>query len=189
MKHNLNTSAGGRGYIADLFKDRLNRHDYTRYINERLAVDFACTLAAWLEPLLAKADAIEQIEALGAAERIAALHQAWQERDALVARNEAISAVLEEVLEHAERGLPDPLHRKLRQLLPCPVPAPANEAERPGFEEWHCSQFATKYLTGQPSRDMHNGVRSPEYGPPNQQQMWLAWQARAARCSCNGEIQ
>ncbi|CAI8959975.1 hypothetical protein [Pseudomonas soli] len=189
MKHNLDTAAGGRGYIAELFTDRLNRHDFTRYINDRLACDFACALAMWLEPLLAKLDAIEQIESLGGSERVALLLQAQEERNVLMARNEAMNAVLEEVLENAERGLPAPLHRKLRQLLPRPVPARANEAERPGFEEWHCGQFATKHLTGQPTRDLHNGVRSPEYGPPNQQQMWLAWQGRAARCSCNGRAQ
>lgn len=44
----LKTSAGGRGYIAHLFTATLKRHDYTRYINERLAADFACTLAAYL---------------------------------------------------------------------------------------------------------------------------------------------
>lgn len=189
MKHNLNTAAGGRGYIADLFTVRLNRHDFTRYINERLACDFACVLATWLDPLLARLDAIEQIESLGGSERIAVLLQTLQERDTMMVRNDAMQVVLEEVLENAERGLPAPLHRKLRQLLPRPVSAPANEAERPGFEEWHCSQFATKHLTGQPTRDMHSGVRSTEYGPPNQQQMWLAWQARAARCSCTGGVQ
>lgn len=189
MKHNLNTAAGGRGYIADLFESRLRRHDFTRYINERLACDFACVLSEWLDPLLARLDAIEKIESLGGPERIAQLLQAQQERNEAVAHNEVMSAVLEEVLENAERGLPDSLHRKLRKLLPRPISPPANEAERPGFEEWHCRQFATKHSTGQPTRDMHNGVRNPEYGPPNQQQMWLAWQARAARCSCTGGVQ
>ncbi|EJM48115.1 hypothetical protein [Pseudomonas sp. GM48] len=36
-KFDLSTSAGGRGYIAHLFKAVLKRHDYTTYINERLA--------------------------------------------------------------------------------------------------------------------------------------------------------
>src|SRR5471030_180825 len=44
----LNTPDGGRGYIANLFKTVLKRHDYRQYINERLAGDFACTLARHL---------------------------------------------------------------------------------------------------------------------------------------------
>lgn len=48
----LNTSAGGRGYIAQLFKDRLKRHDFTSYINERLAADFACVISQFIEGLL-----------------------------------------------------------------------------------------------------------------------------------------
>lgn len=51
------------------------------------------------------------------------------------------------------------------------------DAERAAFEAWHRSKFATKYLTGQPTRDMHNGVYAEKYGPANQQQMWEAWQA------------
>lgn len=57
------------------------------------------------------------------------------------------------------------------------------EAERAAFEAWHRSRFATKHSTGQPTRDMHNGVYAEDYGPENQQQMWEAWQAarRAAQ--------
>jgi len=47
-QHDLNTSAGGRGYIAEFFARRLRRHDFSRYINERLAADFACALAQYL---------------------------------------------------------------------------------------------------------------------------------------------
>lgn len=60
---NLATSEGGRAYIAELFKTRLNTHSYTRYITERLAADFACVLAQWFEdnhPL----DAQEPVELL-----------------------------------------------------------------------------------------------------------------------------
>ncbi|MBP0714862.1 hypothetical protein ABXK61_16275 [Burkholderia sola] len=46
--HDLSTSAGGRGYIAEFFATRLRRHDFDRYINERLAADFACALAQYL---------------------------------------------------------------------------------------------------------------------------------------------
>lgn len=51
---NLSTPEGGRGYIAQLFKDKLKRNDFTRYINEHLAADFACTLAQHLESLNAQ---------------------------------------------------------------------------------------------------------------------------------------
>lgn len=47
----LSTSEGGRGYIADLFRSQLKRHDFTAYINERLAADFACALSRYLKPI------------------------------------------------------------------------------------------------------------------------------------------
>ncbi|MPS30539.1 MAG: hypothetical protein E2576_14505 [Alcaligenaceae bacterium] len=46
--YDLGTSAGGRGYIAEYFPKRLHRHDFTRYISETLAADFACALAKHL---------------------------------------------------------------------------------------------------------------------------------------------
>lgn len=63
-EHKLNTSAGGRGYIADYFKTQLKRHDFTTYINERLAADFACVLAQHLE-----AEAAARRESFAALER------------------------------------------------------------------------------------------------------------------------
>ncbi|WP_282366590.1 hypothetical protein [Pseudomonas sp. PS02290] len=51
---NLNTPDGGRGYIDSLFKTVLKRHDFRQYINDRLAGDFACTLAQYLESLNAQ---------------------------------------------------------------------------------------------------------------------------------------
>jgi hypothetical protein len=50
----LNTPDGGRGYIAHLFKTVLRRHDYRQYIAERLAGDFACTLAQHFEDIKAR---------------------------------------------------------------------------------------------------------------------------------------
>ena len=44
----VNTSAGGRGYVAWYFAEVMKRHDFTRYINDRLAADFACALAKHL---------------------------------------------------------------------------------------------------------------------------------------------
>jgi hypothetical protein len=46
--HDLSTTAGGRGYIAEFFAKRLHRHDFGRYVAERLAADFACVLAQYL---------------------------------------------------------------------------------------------------------------------------------------------
>ncbi|PPA03412.1 hypothetical protein C4E44_14345 [Pseudomonas sp. MWU12-2312b] len=55
----LNASDGGRGYIAHLFKIVLKRHDYRHYINERLAGDFACTLAQHFEDIKAREEALQ----------------------------------------------------------------------------------------------------------------------------------
>jgi hypothetical protein len=109
------------------------------------------------------------------------------ERDALQLRLNAadqradeLESLLEKVLTNANRALPADLQRSIRQLLPAPAPsAPANEAEREPFEAWHRRRFATKHSTGHPTRDMHNGIHDPNYGPPDQQHMWEAWQARA----------
>lgn len=48
---------------------------------------------------------------------------------------------------------------------------------REEFEAWHMSKFATNRTTGQPTRDMHNGVYSDEYGPKEHQERWDALQA------------
>jgi hypothetical protein len=56
---NLTTPDGGRGYIAELFKTVLKRHDYRQYINERLAGDFACTLAQHFEDIKAREQALQ----------------------------------------------------------------------------------------------------------------------------------
>lgn len=47
--HDLSTSEGARGYVAEYFATRLRRHDFSRYIAERLAADFACALARHLD--------------------------------------------------------------------------------------------------------------------------------------------
>ena len=61
-----------------------------------------------------------------------------------------------------------------------PCPDKGAEAERAAFEAWHRSKFATKHCTGQPTRDMHNGIYAEKYGPENQQLMWEAWRAAIA---------
>ncbi|MGF6208234.1 hypothetical protein [Pseudomonas frederiksbergensis] len=77
----LNTPDGGRGYIAHLFKTALKRHDYRQYIAERLAGDFACTLAQHLERITAERDAL-QLRLNAADQRIDGL---TQDRDGLIA--------------------------------------------------------------------------------------------------------
>lgn len=47
-QHDLKTSAGGRGFIAQYFEKQVGRHDFARYIKETLAADFACCLAQHL---------------------------------------------------------------------------------------------------------------------------------------------
>ncbi|WP_236189351.1 hypothetical protein [Pseudomonas pharyngis] len=115
------------------------------------------------------------------------INQFRAERDALQLllnavdqRKDDFESLLEQVLTNADRGLPSELQRSIRQLLPArEAPPPANEAEREPFEAWHRRRFATRHSNGQPTRDMHNGIRDPNYGPPGQQNMWEAWQARA----------
>ena len=71
----LNTPDGGRGYIARLFKTVLKRHDYRQYINERLAGDFACTLAQHLDASKAREETL-QLRLNAADQRIDELTQA-----------------------------------------------------------------------------------------------------------------
>ncbi|WP_371355555.1 hypothetical protein ACA087_00560 [Pseudomonas chlororaphis] len=55
----FNTPDAGRTYIANLFKTVLRRHDYRQYIHERLAGDFACTLAEHFEGIKAREAALQ----------------------------------------------------------------------------------------------------------------------------------
>lgn len=54
------------------------------------------------------------------------------------------------------------------------------EEFRVAFEAWHRAKYKTAHQTGQPTRDMHNGVRAEQYGPEEEQDRWEAWQACAA---------
>jgi hypothetical protein len=93
----LSTSAGGRGYIANLFKTQLKRHDFNTYINERLAADFACTLSRHLEDSKARELALQQ-----------RLNAADQRIDELTARQpEPDPERLMEIVEQYPNG--DPL--------------------------------------------------------------------------------
>ena len=57
------TSEGGRSYVADFFKISLGRNDFTKYIAERLAADFACALSDGLCQLFHLAAAAPQAAA------------------------------------------------------------------------------------------------------------------------------
>lgn len=58
-KLDFNTPDAGRSYIAKLFETVLRRHDYRQYISERLAGDFACTLAQHFEEIKSREDALQ----------------------------------------------------------------------------------------------------------------------------------
>ena len=58
-KLDFNTPDAGRAYIAKLFETVLRRHDYRQYISERLAGDFACTLAQHFEEIKARESALQ----------------------------------------------------------------------------------------------------------------------------------
>ncbi|WP_414540882.1 hypothetical protein [Stenotrophomonas forensis] len=63
-----------------------------------------------------------------------------------------------------------------------------DQAERARFEAWHCEKFKTRWQTGAPTRDMHNGVYADNYGPAEEQVRWEAWQAAlSARPSPDGQ--
>ena len=51
-------------------------------------------------------------------------------------------------------------------------------ARRELFERWHRNKFRTKYSTGQPTRDLHNGVYAEQYSG-DAQNMWEAFNAAA----------
>lgn len=56
-------------------------------------------------------------------------------------------------------------------------------SERERFEAWHREKFKTRWQTGAPTRDMHNGVYAENYGPAEQQERWELWQAISAAIS------
>jgi hypothetical protein len=59
-KFDLKTSEGGRGFIANLFVTVLRRHDFTTYIKERLAADFACALSQLISSAQAREFELQQ---------------------------------------------------------------------------------------------------------------------------------
>jgi hypothetical protein len=107
-KFDLNTPDGGRGYIAHLFKTVLKRHDYRQYIAERLAGDFACTLAQHFERITAERDALQL-----------RLNAAYQRIDELTTKPSDVERQrLMEIIEQYPNGDPleyDAAVRKLQQ--------------------------------------------------------------------------
>lgn len=56
-------------------------------------------------------------------------------------------------------------------------------SERARFEAWHCEKFKTRWQTGAPTRDLHNGVYADNYAIAEQQERWELWQAATAPLS------
>ncbi|CNF25187.1 Uncharacterised protein [Yersinia nurmii] len=48
---------------------------------------------------------------------------------------------------------------------------------REEFEAWHRDKYKTKFSSGQPTRDMHNGKYADCYTVPAEQERWELWQA------------
>ena len=132
----LNTPDGGRGYIDNLFKTVLKRHDYRQYINERLAGDFACTLAQHFEEVKAREQALQQ-----------RLNAADQRIDDL---EELLTEALRSVDYHAgmqRLGENDRLYdllRRIKETLPvkCSDTRPTDQVQFKGMIEARGGKFA-----------------------------------------------
>ncbi|WP_460163626.1 hypothetical protein [Pseudomonas sp. S2_F03] len=155
----LNTPDGGRGYIANLFKTVLKRHDYRQYIAERLAGDFACTLAQHLEDVKAREHALQQ--GLNAADqkidelerdkaRLDTLESnCWDVRfDSSPNGDAGDSSISIEIVGHwmdkpTERVIGENYSENLRAAIDQAMTAPAYPPERPEYpeatsdDEWH----------------------------------------------------
>lgn len=93
-KLDFNTPDAGRSYIAKLFETVLRRHDYRQYISERLAGDFACTLAQHLEEIKAREDALQLL-----------LNERDEQMNSLEQRRQAEQQACQAAEKHAERYL------------------------------------------------------------------------------------
>ena len=95
-----------RAYIADLFKQRLRRHDFNQYITERLAGDFAYALANWLAAEgQAHPAEVERLRSMFD-QADADLRSVTAERDTLCAQLAESQALLREAACHATRMEP-----------------------------------------------------------------------------------
>ena len=151
LKFDLNTPDGGRGYIANLFKTVLKRHDYRQYINERLAGDFACTLAQHLERITAERDAL-QLRLNAADQRIDELERDKHRLDALESNcwdvrfdsspngDAGDSSISIEIVGHwmdkpNERVIGEDYNENLRTAIDQAMAAPAYPPARPEYPE------------------------------------------------------
>ena len=102
--HDLNTSAGGRGFVAEYFESRVGRYDFTRYIRDRLAADFACALAAHLSQ-----QDVLQAEVLGMVRMLEA--NEWADhcgQSELGKRLEGAITALQNQLQNIPKNIPGP---------------------------------------------------------------------------------
>jgi len=156
-KFDLNTSAGGRGFIANLFVTVLRRHDFTTYIKERLAADFACTLSKFVacaqareadlhsdfDRVTAERDALQQ-RLNTADQRIDELTQGHGEQVALVPVERSYDVRAQMILafntsRQAGEDLDDALGAAYKAALrytPHPGRAPARVASRDDSIAW-----------------------------------------------------
>ncbi len=184
----LGTSNGARCYIAHFFAREMRRHDFTTYIATDLAADFACALAqhlaapgkqhaSELHPDDAAVDAFAGALKKKMADARAKGRGGWE--DPAQCSAEDLARMLR---DHVEKGDPRDvanfcmmLHQR-GEAIAAQVGEVQGDA-RAQFESWHCEKFKTRWQTGAPTRDMHNGVYAEKYGPAEQQVRWEAWQA------------
>jgi len=152
----LNTPDGGRGYIANLFRTVLKRHDYRQYIAERLAGDFACTLAQHFERITAERDGL-QLSLNTADQRIDELERDKARLDAiemnfwdvrhhsgsLADTGDYTSSI--EIIGHwmdkpTERVIGEDYSENLRAAIDQAMTAPAYPPARPEYPEHEPSQ-------------------------------------------------
>jgi len=158
-KLEFNSPDAGRTYIAKLFDTVLRRHYFCQYISERLAGDFACTLAQHFEELKAREQALQQ--RLNAADqrndelardkaRLDALESNfWDVRfDSSPNGDAGDSTVSIEIVGHwmdkpFERVIGENYSENLRAAIDQAMTAPAFPPERPEYPEptsdddWH----------------------------------------------------
>lgn len=57
----LSVTEEARTFLARVFRERLDRRDYSQYIDQDLAGDFACALAAYIAPVIKAADEAKEV--------------------------------------------------------------------------------------------------------------------------------
>jgi hypothetical protein len=201
----LNTPDGGRGYIANLFKTVLKRHDYRQYINERLAGDFACTLAQHFERITAERDAL-QLSLNAADQRIDELERDKGRLDALEANcwdvrydsspngDAGDSSIIIEIVGHwmdkpTERVIGEDYSENLRGAIDQAMAAPAYPPARPEYPEhgpshnadWHMNPYKQGHRdVGAAGRVAHCYTCGEEITAATTQEAFEQWNATHA---------